>query len=412
VAKKVAILHYSYPPTIGGVEFIMQGHAEIMAKNGIKVKIISGTGESNNKNIRVQIIPGLLSLAESNDPLNKEINNGIVSDNFYKWKDFLKSEIKNSLSGANICIIHNVMSMHFNLPLTAALDELIDELHINIKFYIWYHDGVAINPDYSLPKPDQYPWNLMKKYNPNAYYIAISMLRKKQMSELYGISGDLINIVSDGADVKSFLRISDRIWDIFWENKFFDNDLIMLFPSRILKRKNYELGIKIVRELLNLGKTCVFLITGPSDPHNPQTVKYYNYLHKLSGKLNVRKNVVFLHDFKKKYGDDFGIGYFELQNLYCLSDLILLTSKQEGFGIPLLEAGAYRLPIVCTNIAPLPEVVGKDALLFNLKDNPKKIAERIIKYIEKFPTYHMLRKVITRYSWEAIYKDYLSKIII
>jgi len=301
--------------------------------------------------------------------------------------------------------------MHFNLALTSALNEIINDSFSKTKFYIWCHDATLTNPSYLqlIKKSQDYPWNLLGKFNKKAKYITISRLRKRQLSRLFKIKEDCIEVVPNGVDIKSFLNLSDSIWKLAWDKKLFNADLVMFFPSRILKRKNYEVGIKVVKEFKKIGKNCKFLITAPPDPHNPEADRYFNYLHQLSRKLKVEENIIFIQDLKENYA--LKMDYEEVKNLYSICDLLFFTPSQEGFGIPLLEAGVVKLPIVCSNIEPLSEIVGEDALKFNLKDSPSLIAERILDYINHQPTFFMFKKVVRKYSWEIIYRDYLKKII-
>ena len=130
----VAILHYSYPPLIGGVEFIIKGEAEILARNKYRVKIIAGVGKNREKNIQIDLIPEIGSSWPENKAVNEELKDGVVSERFQRLKKNIYSKVKRSLEGIDICIIHNVMTMHFNLALTSALDEIINELHHKIYF--------------------------------------------------------------------------------------------------------------------------------------------------------------------------------------------------------------------------------------------------------------------------------------
>jgi glycosyltransferase involved in cell wall biosynthesis len=55
----------------------------------------------------------------------------------------------------------------------------------------------------------------------------------------------------------------------------------------------------------------------------------------------------------------------ELLNLYNASDLYILPSYYEGFGLPALEAMAAGTAVVCSNTTALPEVVDGAAILFD-----------------------------------------------
>lgn len=55
----------------------------------------------------------------------------------------------------------------------------------------------------------------------------------------------------------------------------------------------------------------------------------------------------------------------DLSAIYAGAKLFVFPSLYEGFGLPPLEAMAAGCPVVCSNAASLPEVVGNCALLFD-----------------------------------------------
>jgi len=48
----------------------------------------------------------------------------------------------------------------------------------------------------------------------------------------------------------------------------------------------------------------------------------------------------------------------DLPILYSGAELLAMPSLHEGFGLPALEAMACGIPVLCSNVASLPEVVG------------------------------------------------------
>ena len=55
----------------------------------------------------------------------------------------------------------------------------------------------------------------------------------------------------------------------------------------------------------------------------------------------------------------------EVQQLYQKAKLYVFPSINEGFGIPVLEAFKYQVPVVIANNTCLPEVAGQGAKSFN-----------------------------------------------
>ncbi len=84
-----------------------------------------------------------------------------------------------------------------------------------------------------------------------------------------------------------------------------------------------------------------------------------------------------------------------------MADLLPMTSKDEGFGLPLLEAGMIKLPIACSGIPAFLEV-GEDVCFFSLDDHPLTIAGRIVEYLAHTNTHRMFRSVMEKYIMEVV----------
>jgi glycosyltransferase involved in cell wall biosynthesis len=63
-----------------------------------------------------------------------------------------------------------------------------------------------------------------------------------------------------------------------------------------------------------------------------------------------------------------GISDAQMAMMYQAADVHVLPSKTEGFGLPLIEAGACSLASITTRFASMPELVGNDGWLIDVVD--------------------------------------------
>jgi len=131
---------------------------------------------------------------------------------------------------------------------------------------------------------------------------------------------------------------------------------------------------------------------------------YYNQLNNAVNKLKLTDCVVF-HD---------GADQDNIKQLYASSDIFVLPSFQETFGIVFLEAMHYGLPIITTNVTAMPELVedGKNGFLVPPGDSQalaKAISKLIVNpdLIEKMGAAGR-KKVATSYYWEQTCSEFAS----
>jgi glycosyltransferase involved in cell wall biosynthesis len=99
------------------------------------------------------------------------------------------------------------------------------------------------------------------------------------------------------------------------------------------------------------------------------------------------------------------------QELYTGARLLVMPSFEEGFGLPVLEAMTFGVPVVASGRGSLPEVLGDAGTLVN-PDDPIEIAGAITRMVED-PRASCARDRSTgneRRSWCTTYTGRLSLI--
>jgi glycosyltransferase involved in cell wall biosynthesis len=98
--------------------------------------------------------------------------------------------------------------------------------------------------------------------------------------------------------------------------------------------------------------------------------------------------------------------------LYQLADALFFPSLEEGFGIPILEAGLMRLPIFCADIPPLRSTGQTDVVYFDpVHDSPDQIAARILDTLAGASTYRLAHRVRKQYRWDRLIADQIVPLL-
>ncbi|MBW2097077.1 MAG: glycosyltransferase family 4 protein, partial [Deltaproteobacteria bacterium] len=393
---RIGILHYSCPPVVGGVEEVVRQHAFILHRLGQSVFILAGMGERFTDLFPVRIEPLLGSKNSSILKAQKQAGNGD-----YKQLRRLTARIYQILQDwsrdLDVMLVHNVLHMPFNLPLTLALRRLAASGNGPVMVS-WAHDSPYLQPNYAEFLDDR-PWNVLKRPHPNIHYVTISESRRRVFNELFkDVSWKIIH---DGIDPASFFYLDPLSIKLAEELDIFSRDLVVVQPSRITPRKNLELSIHIIRGIRNLGYNVLYIMTGAYDPHEGKAVSYYRRLKYWIKELEMRDNIAILAEYRFRDRKKLVPDRIFIRDLYLMADLLLMTSKDEGFGLPLLEAGLIKLPIACAAIPPFLEL-GEDTCFFHLDDHPLTIAGRILEYLARSNTHTMFRSVMQKYVLDVV----------
>jgi glycosyltransferase involved in cell wall biosynthesis len=181
---------------------------------------------------------------------------------------------------------------------------------------------------------------------------------------------------------------------------------LLLLPVRLTPRKNIELAVRATAHLRAEYPRARLLVTGPPGPHNPANTAYFARLRALRAELDLGDAVSFLAEEVDGYLPDEVIA-----GLFRLADALVMPSREEGFGIPLLEAGLARLPVFCADIPPLRALGGEDASYFSPDAPPADVARLIAGRLGQDRQYRLAARVRREYLWERVYSDRIAPLL-
>ena len=401
----IAILHHSVPPVVGGVESVIGHHARLMSAGGHSVRLIAARGESMSAQIPIITIPLADSRHVRVEKIKKELDHGNVPPAFETLRDDLVNELRVALAGVDILIAHNVCSLNKNLALTAALHQL----HVDKKLprlILWHHDLAWTTPRYQPELYEGYPWDLLRTDWGDTTHVVVSHLRRRELSLLMKISPDEIRIIPNGVDPSRFYKFELQTRILLDSMQLLDAAPILLLPVRITPRKNIELALHTLAELKKQYPNAMLVVTGPLGPHNADNIIYFEALTSLRAQLNLQDSVHFLAELVDSFLPDEVIA-----DIYRVADALFFPSREEGFGIPLIESAFSHLPTFCSDIPPLRELGLEDAWFFSPDENPAKVAEMVKEYFQSSLTARLSMRVRLTFRWEAIYRQYIAPLL-
>ncbi|UCG81469.1 MAG: glycosyltransferase family 4 protein [Desulfobacterales bacterium] len=395
---RIGLLHYSCPPVVGGVEEIVNQQASVFRRMGHSVSVLAGMGDVYTEDFPIRIEPMLGSknsqIIKAHEKCKKGQGTALErpTNRIYGILEDWSREL-------DVILAHNVLHMPFNLPLTLALRRLADSANRAIVVS-WAHDSPYFDP--SPPKYLKHsPWTVLCQPHPNIQYVTISGYRKRLFKQCCG--GASWQVIRNGIDPAEFFYLDPKSVMLAEELDLFSRDLVVVQPSRITPRKNLELSVHIIRGLKLLGYNVLFILTGAYDPHEERAVAYYRRLRYWINELGLAENIAVLAEYRFRNRTRLVPDRIFIRDLYLMADLLLMTSKDEGFGLPLLEAGMIKLPIACADIGPFREL-GEGVCFFGLDEPPLAIAGRIVEYLGRTETHKMFRNVMRQYVWDVVCK--------
>ena len=230
-----------------------------------------------------------------------------------------------------------------------------------------------------------------------------SIVEKRLLN--WGVSSDKIIKIPLGVNTKNFIPANqskkDKIRDLLGIPK--DSILIGSFqkdgigwgeglkPKLI---KGPDIFVKTLKILREKGLPIYALLTGPSR----------GYVKKELSK----NKIPFYHSFVQNIE--------ELIPFYQALDIYLITSREEGGPMGLIESMSCGIPVVTTRVGMSEDVINKD-IPGEISDrfDPKIIAYKIEETIDCFSrnkneSQRVIRKNIIKYDWEEVAKQHWEKI--
>ena len=224
--------------------------------------------------------------------------------------------------------------------------------------------------------------------------IAVSQSSKRQIMKTLKISEDKINVTYNGVN-EIFHSHHSRREILEMKNRMGIKGNFILSVAFSHPHKNLSRLLQAYHILRkDKGITHQLLLTG-----NPG--RDHSELVRMVRKLGINQEVIFT-------------GYLPdhlMPLVYQAADLFVFPSLYEGFGLPILESMACGTPVVSSNAASLPEVVGRAGILVDPHDVNKMAGAMYRVLSDKSLAQDLVKKGLKqskRFSWVETAKETLA----
>ena len=167
--------------------------------------------------------------------------------------------------------------------------------------------------------------------------IAVSGTTARDLERAYHVPPERIRVVRSGVDESMRPQPSEIVSQV--RQRYGLPDTYFLYVGRTHPRKNLPFLLRAFEQARRQGLNAGLVLAGPGDAPAGEAVRRLVYVP---------------HD--------------ELAGLYSGALALLLPSRFEGFGFPVLEAMACATAVVASNAGALPEIVGDAGIVLSPDD--------------------------------------------
>lgn len=288
--------------------------------------------------------------------------------------------------------LKRILYEQFMLPRLIIRDEIdvlfspgyVVPIFCPCKHVVTVHDMLYKRYPATIPLMKMVYWSIFipLSFWRSSKIIAVSEFVRKEFEEYFPRYTDKFIVSYESVDKNQFYReeMNPSIRTLYHLPEKYALCVATLSPH-----KNLEIVLKAVSVLKNANTEVNVVIVGNKERSS-------KYLESLTKHYGIEKQISFIGFVPNS----------NLRSLYSNAAVFIMPSLYEGFGLPVLEAMACGCPVVCSNVASLPEV-GGGAVEYSSPTDAIELSSKIKKvYFNKIVQDSMQKKGyshLTNFEW-------------
>lgn len=370
---KIGMLCF-YHPHLGGSGIVSRRLAKALAEKGHEIRIIAYPDSLEYKNVIT----------------NPSMHPNIHLHAAKKLEIPVFKPVPYTITRAgrivSLCKKYDLDIIHVNYAIPHAVSAFLAKQVINVPTFITLHGT------------DAHTYGLLKSIKPilrlclekSDHISAVSKYLAEFAQRELEINKS-IDVIYNFIDTNIFKKKDSSVREEFNISK---DAKVVTHASNFRPIKDTPTLVKSANLVLKKFPKTIFLMVGKGPELDP--------IKDLAKQFNIYDSFRFIGERKK------------MSKIYNSSDIFVLSSLNEGFGLVIAEAMACQVPVVATSVGGVPEVVedGVDGYLVPPQD-PNEMAEKIIKLLkdddlrEKFGR-NARRNVQTKFDKDKIVNQYIK----
>jgi glycosyltransferase involved in cell wall biosynthesis len=294
------------------------------------------------------------------------------------------------------CRLHRVSAFNFHFPgLSVFPIALLRFLRLYRGALIISFHGTDLRNARGAGRVDDAMWRFV--LHSATAIVACSKALAGDVREFAGKAARRVHVVQNGLDIDHFLNNVDRANGL---PAVLVNREFILAVATWEWQKGLDILLRAFAEVKRTNAGIALVLIGRAGGAE-------SGLRTLAVELGVANDVLF---FESVPHAQVGL-YLEHAKAFCL------PSRAEAFGIAILEAGAYRLPVVASRVGGIPEIVIDDetGLLTEPEDVTALAAAlgRVLSDTElaRDLGQRLYQRVVNDFSWKRAYQEYRELIL-